>query len=90
MIIDKLCPPAFIYAVFTFTQILIDLYYAQIDTVVTKTIALVVFSLLLNVLCEAGLGPISWVIVFVPFIFTTLITFIVITNLGSNIISSAV
>lgn len=81
MIIDRLCTPAFIYAVFTFTQILIDLYYSQVNTAITKSIALVVFTLLLNILCEAGLSPISWIIVFVPFIFTSLITFIVITNL---------
>jgi hypothetical protein len=87
MIIDRLCAPAFIYAIFTVTQILMDLYYGEIDTVVTKSIALVVFTYLLNLLCEMGLGPISWVIVFVPFIFTSLITFIVITNIGSSLLT---
>lgn len=88
MILDKLCAPAFIYATFTFTQILIDLYYNEFDVAATKSIAMIVFTLLLNVLCEAGLGPISWIIVFVPFIFTTLITFIVITNMSASVFSS--
>lgn len=90
MIIDKLCAPALIYAVFTFTQILIDIYYNNIDVVITKSIALVVFTLLLNVLCKSGLTPISWIIVFVPFIFTTLITFIVLTNVGSSVIKEII
>lgn len=88
MLINNICPPALIYAVFTMTQILIDLYNYNIDVVVSKMIALVTFTYLLNILCESGLTPISWVIVFVPFIFTTLITFIVLTNLGVDLVSS--
>lgn len=88
MLINNLCPPALIYAVFTITQILIDLYNYDIDVVVSKLIALVVFTYLLNILCESGLTPISWIIVFVPFIFTTLITFIVLTNMGVDLFSS--
>lgn len=87
MIIDRLCAPAFIYAIFAFTQILIDLYYNEIDIAIIKSITMVVFTYLLNLLCDIGLGPISWVIVFVPFIFTTLITFIVITNIGGTLLT---
>lgn len=88
MLINNLCPPALIYAVFTITQILIDLYNYDVDVVVSKLIALVIFTYLLNILCESGLTPISWIIVFVPFIFTTLITFIVLTNMGADLFSS--
>jgi hypothetical protein len=84
MFLETLCTPAFIYAVFTTTQILIDLYQNNMNIVFSKTISLVVFTLLLQTLCDYGLGPVSWLIVFVPFIFTTLITFIVATKLGYN------
>lgn len=87
--LSSLCTPAFIYAIFTLTQILMDLYVGDIDTVVKKTIALFIFTLLLQVLCDIGLGPISWVIVFIPFIFTTLITTIIINNLSYDFLSSS-
>jgi hypothetical protein len=85
MFIEKLCVPAFIYATFTLTQILIDLYNNDIDLVVSKTIALIIFTLMLQLLCESGLTLISWIIVFVPFIFTSLLTFIVLSNVSKNI-----
>lgn len=85
-----LCTPAFIYAVFTLTQVLIDLYDGNIDLVVKKTIALVMFTLLLQIICDIGLGPISWVIVFIPFIFTSLLTIIVANNLTIDYIGGSI
>ena len=35
---------------------------------------MIVFTLILNILCKQGLGIISWFIVFVPFIFMTVIS----------------
>jgi hypothetical protein len=89
MLSKSLCTPALIYAVFTITQILIDLYNYNINIVFSKFIALIIFTYFLNILCQNGLGPISWVIVFVPFIFTSLITLMLMTNITLKILSPA-
>ena len=34
---------------------------------------MIIFTILLNILCDMGLGIISWFIVFIPFIFMTVI-----------------
>ena len=35
---------------------------------------MILFSIMLNILCDRGLGIISWFIVFIPFIMMTIIT----------------
>lgn len=41
-----------------------------------------IFTLILQILCERGLGIISWFIVFIPFITMTLITSIILFVFG--------
>ena len=43
---------------------------------------MIIFTILLNILCEKGLGIVSWLIVFVPFIFMTFITSILLFTFG--------
>ena len=69
-----LCTPAIIYMVFSSAQIIIDIYSQLYNAAVMKfTIALLI-TFLLNGLCEQGLGVVSWIIVFVPFILMTFVT----------------
>jgi|TARA_B110000483_G_scaffold122170_1_gene147318 energy-coupling factor transporter transmembrane protein EcfT len=72
--IDKLCPPAILYLGFSLTQIVIDTFKGFYNTAFFKTIVMVIFTLLLNILCKQGLSIISWLIVFIPFILMTYIT----------------
>ena len=69
----NLCPPALIYFVFSLTQILIDTFKGLYNTAMMKFIVMIMITILLNVLCINGLGIISWIIVFVPFILMTVI-----------------
>jgi hypothetical protein len=69
----KLCAPAIIYAIFSITQILIDLYKGLYNTAFMKVIVAVMVTLLLNILCEKGLNTVSWIIVFIPFILMTVV-----------------
>lgn len=78
----KLCPPAIIYLIFSVTQILIDLFKALYNTAIVKCIVTIMVTLLLNILCEQGLGLVSWVIVFIPFIFMTLIVTVILYVFG--------
>ena len=72
--IDKLCPPAILYLGFSLTQIVIDTFKGFYNTAFFKTIVMIIFTLLLNILCKQGLSIISWLIVFIPFILMTYIT----------------
>lgn len=81
----ELCAPALIYLFFSITQILIDLYLGLYNTVVIKIIVMITITLLLNILCQQNLGIISWIIVFIPFIFLTTIVSIVLYIFGMNI-----
>ena len=72
--LENLCAPAILYIAFSLTQIIIDVFKGMYNTAFFKFIVMTVFSIVLNVLCQRGLGVISWFIVFVPFIMMTIIT----------------
>jgi hypothetical protein len=74
MIVEYICPPAILYLAFSITQIIIDMFRGDTNTAFLKFIVMIVFTLALNLLCSAGLGIISWFIVFIPFILMTYIT----------------
>ena len=84
---NKLCAPAIIYLIFSITQIMIDMYKGLYNTVAIKTIVTIMLTLLLNILCERGLGVISWIIVFVPFIFMTVIVSLLLYAFGLDVAS---
>jgi hypothetical protein len=80
--LDRLCPPAILYLGFSLTQIIIDTFKGYYNTAFFKTIVMCIFTLLLNILCERGLGVISWLIVFIPFILMTYITAVLLFVFG--------
>ena len=69
----KVCAPALIYLVFSCAQIAFDLYDGLYNTVIVKVFVMIMITFLLNILCLQGLGVISWMIVFIPFILMTVI-----------------
>ena len=81
----ELCAPALIYLFFSMTQIFIDLYLGLYNTALIKMIVMIIVTLLLNILCQQNLGIISWIIVFIPFIFLTTIVSIVLYIFGMNV-----
>ena len=74
MVMEYLCPPAMLYIAFSITQIIIDIFKRMYNTALFKFIVMIVFSIALNLLCQQGLGIISWFIVFIPFILMTIVT----------------
>ena len=79
-----ICPPALIYIVFSLTQIIIDLIKGLYNTAFMKFIVMSVIGFLLNILCQGGLGIISWIIVFIPFVLMTIITAMLLYAFGLN------
>jgi len=69
----SLCPPALIYVIFSLTQIIIDTIKGLYNTAFFKVIVAILITILLNGLCRNGMSVISWIIVFIPFIFMTVI-----------------
>ena len=82
MILEKICPPALLYIVFSITQIIIDIFKRMYNTAFFKFVVMIIFTFALNFLCSKGLGVISWFIVFVPFIMMTVITTILLYVFG--------
>lgn len=70
----SLCPPAILYLGFSLSHIIIDIFKGMNNTAFFKFIVMVIFTLVLNILCNIGLGMVSWFIVFIPIILMTFIT----------------
>ena len=70
----KLCGPALLYMGFSLIQITIDTFRQLYNTALLKFFVMILFTIILNLLCQHGLSIISWFIVFIPFIFMTVIT----------------
>jgi hypothetical protein len=79
-----ICPPAMIYIVFSITQIIIDIVKGLYNTAFMKFIVMTIIGFLLNILCLGGLGIISWIIVFIPFVLMTIITALLLYAFGLN------
>ena len=72
--LSQICPPAILYIGFSLTHIIIDIFKKMYNTALLKFTIMVVFTLFLNILCMQGLGIVSWMIVFIPFIMMTYIS----------------
>lgn len=82
MVFNSLCPPALIYLIFSVTQIVIDTVKGMYNTAIIKIWVAIIFTILLNYLCQIGLGIISWFIVFIPFVLMTLVVAILLFMFG--------
>lgn len=70
----NICAPAILYIGFSLIQIIIDTLQHSFNTAILKFFVMIIFTIILNLLCKSGLTLISWFIVFIPFIFMTVIT----------------
>lgn len=81
----KICAPVLIYIIFSLTQIIIDTFKGYYNTAFLKMLVSILVAILLNALCKSGMGIISWFIVFIPFIFMTLIVSILLYIFGLDV-----
>jgi hypothetical protein len=84
MVLESICPPALLYLAFSVIQIVIDLYRGDSMQALFKFIVMIIFTIVLNAMCNAGMSIISWFIVFIPFILMTYITTILFFIFGFN------
>ena len=78
----NLCAPALIYVAFSLTQIVIDTFTGLYNTAILKAIVMVIITILLNTLCYFGMGIVAWIIVFIHFIFMSVIVAILLYVFG--------
>jgi predicted membrane protein len=81
----KICSPALIYIIFSLTQIIVDTIKGLYNTAFFKFIVSILITILLDALCKGGMGIISWIIVFIPFIFMTVIVSILLYIFGLDV-----
>ena len=84
MVLESVCPPALLYLAFSIIQIIIDLYRGDSLQALFKFVVMIIFTIVLNAICAAGMSIISWFIVFIPFILMTYITTILFFVFGFN------
>jgi hypothetical protein len=82
MALESICTPALIYLVFSIVQIVLDTGKGLYNTAFLKLFVTFIFTIFLNYLCDRGLGVISWIIVFIPFILMSIIISILLLMLG--------
>ena len=82
MVLQDICTPALIYLVFSITQIVIDTVQGKYNIAFIKLWVALIFTILLNYLCTTGLGIVSWLIVFIPFILMTVIVSLLLLMFG--------
>lgn len=82
MVFAQLCPPALIYLIFSITQVTIDSVKGEYNTALVKIWVAFIFTILLNYLCQQGLGVISWLIVFIPFMLMSVIVTMLLLMFG--------
>ena len=67
---------------FSVIQIVIDLYRGDSMQALFKFIVMIIVTFLLNALCQSGMSIVSWIIVFIPFIFMSVIVTILLYVFG--------
>lgn len=80
----EICAPAIVYIMFSLTHIIIDTFNQLYQVAFIKLVISLIFTWLLDLLCKENLGVISWIIVFLPFMFMSVITAILIFAFGIN------
>jgi len=80
--LNNICSPALLYLLFSVTQIIIDTFNRMYNTALVKFVVSIIFTYILNLMCNRGLTLISWIIVFIPFILMSVITTILLLVLG--------
>lgn len=79
-----LCPPAILNVGFSLIQIVIDIYKFSFANAFLKFLVMIILTIILNILCKNNLTIISWFIVFIPFIFMTIISISIVFVLGND------
>ena len=82
MFITGLCGPGLVHIGFSLIQIFIDIYNGVMNAAFLKFIIMIVFTLIINILCDLGFSVIAWFLVFIPIIMMTIISTLLLQVFG--------
>lgn len=82
MSITTLCKPALIYLIFSLVQVIIDTMNGYFNVALLKIITTFIVTVFFNYLCKQGLGIVSWVFIFIPFILKSVVITILLLTFG--------
>lgn len=84
MFFSSLCIPALVYLIFMLVHVVVATFEGQYSHAILNIILGVLMTLLLQVICLRGMSLVSWIIVFIPFIFYTYMIMIIGYVFGAN------
>lgn len=87
--IKSICVPALIYFIYSFTQVIFDFGLGYFNLAIMKLVVSIIFTLLLNSLCSAGLSVVSWFIIIVPFVLMSIIVSLILIFMGLDPITGS-
>lgn len=82
--LENLCMPALIYLIFAASHVIIATYKGFYNAAFIQIWITLLFTFLLNTLCQNDLSIISWIFISIPFLFMTLIAAILLYMFGLN------
>ena len=84
MFFSNLCIPALIYLIFMLVHVIVSTFEGNYNNALLNVVLGLLMTLLLQVICLRGMNIISWMIVFIPFIFYTYMIMIITYVFGLN------
>jgi hypothetical protein len=90
-VIESLCPPALLYAIFLAIQLGLDASFGLYATFVVKALLGVAVVFVLDMFCGVNLSVVSWFLVATPFLITAAATAIAIgTQFDAKVLNGLV
>lgn len=80
----KICIPAVIYFIYSFTQVILDTGQGFYNLAIMKLIVTLIFTSMLNLLCSKGLTIVSWIIIIIPFVLMSVVVSLILIFMGLN------
>jgi hypothetical protein len=84
MFLSNFCPPALIYLVFMLIHVVVEIHHGNKKGAMLQLVIGILMTLLLQLLCLKNMSIISWIIVFIPFVLYTYMTFLLYSVFGLN------
>lgn len=77
-----LCPQALIFVLFSMTHIVMDTIKQKYNSAFVKIWVSLIYTLVINLLCQRGLGTIAWFLILIPFVLMTTIVALILLAFG--------
>ena len=81
---ESLCAPALIFMIFGIAHVILSMFKLNNMIAMKQFLMTLLFTTLLNFLCERNLGIISWILISIPFFIMAFSTIILIFTYLSN------